>query len=287
MHAVTTRLYETQLGSLNKFRCPLWHPAFLNPIPPPSDMIVFPREAVTITQSGRIPVVANVNLVMLYNQGQCYRRQKISDRGDRCEFFRFDRDAVIDSVSRFDPSVADCPDQPFRFSHGYISGELFIKQRRLLKQVEQGVYDQHPIKWDEDIIEILDETVAQIFKNRGTKQVGAGPAALRQRKQLVFDTQAYLSQKYFEKLSLQEMATELDASPFHLCRIFKSDTGLTIHDYITRIRLRVAIENIQNGTRDLTRLALDLGFSSHSHFTAAFRKAFRLTPSQWRKQILG
>jgi AraC-like DNA-binding protein len=41
----------------------------------------------------------------------------------------------------------------------------------------------------------------------------------------------------------------------------------------------MALEPLADGAGDLTRIALDLGFSSHSHFTAAFRRHFGLTPS--------
>ena len=41
-----------------------------------------------------------------------------------------------------------------------------------------------------------------------------------------------------------------------------------------------------SGERDLSRLALDLGYSSHSHFTAAFRRSFDVPPSAARKLLI-
>lgn len=61
--------------------------------------------------------------------------------------------------------------------------------------------------------------------------------------------------------------------------------GTTIHDYLRRQRLRAALEPLAETSTDLARLALDLGFSSHSHFTGAFRREFGRTPSPARDRL--
>jgi AraC-like DNA-binding protein len=55
-----------------------------------------------------------------------------------------------------------------------------------------------------------------------------------------------------------------------------------LYRYLTRLRLRAALERLADGARDLTALALELGFSSHSHFADAFRREFGRTPSDVR-----
>ena len=57
---------------------------------------------------------------------------------------------------------------------------------------------------------------------------------------------------------------------------------MPLHRYLTRLRLRAALERLAGGANDLTALALDLGFSSHSHFADAFRREFGRTPSAVR-----
>jgi AraC-like DNA-binding protein len=51
-----------------------------------------------------------------------------------------------------------------------------------------------------------------------------------------------------------------------------------------RLRLHASLERVAEPGSDLTAVALDLGFASHSHFTAAFRRSFGLTPSALRAQ---
>jgi AraC-like DNA-binding protein len=58
---------------------------------------------------------------------------------------------------------------------------------------------------------------------------------------------------------------------------------MPIHRYLTRLRLRAALERLAGGVHDLTALALEIGFSSHSHFTDVFRREFGRTPSAVRR----
>jgi AraC-like DNA-binding protein len=51
------------------------------------------------------------------------------------------------------------------------------------------------------------------------------------------------------------------------------------------LRLRASLEAIAERSLDLTSVALDHGFSSHSHFTAAFRREWGMTPSDWRARL--
>jgi AraC-like DNA-binding protein len=94
---------------------------------------------------------------------------------------------------------------------------------------------------------------------------------------------AFLASRMSKQVMLTEVAHEVAASPFNFARIFQQQTGLTVHRYLTLLRLRASLERLFDGQVDLTDLALDLGFSSHSHFTDRFRREFGQTPSEVRK----
>ena len=70
-----------------------------------------------------------------------------------------------------------------------------------------------------------------------------------------------------------------------MCRLFRRHAGLPLHRYRRRLRLREALRRLADGERDLTGLALDLGFSEHSHFTNAFRAEFSVPPSGFRSLV--
>ena len=60
-----------------------------------------------------------------------------------------------------------------------------------------------------------------------------------------------------------------------------------MHAYRNDVRLRLSLEAVMDGEQDLSQIALDAGFSSHSHFTSAFRAHFGLTPSGARDARCG
>lgn len=72
---------------------------------------------------------------------------------------------------------------------------------------------------------------------------------------------------------------------FTLARIFKARTGLSLHAYRNQLRLRSALERLREPGVDLIDIALDLGFSSHSHFTETFRRTFGKPPSAVRDSV--
>jgi AraC family transcriptional regulator len=85
--------------------------------------------------------------------------------------------------------------------------------------------------------------------------------------------------------TLSEIAAELRASPVYLTQVFQQVEGLPLYRYQLRLRLARALD-LLGQYDDLTDLALDLGFSSHSHFSAAFRAAYGRTPSEFRRAVL-
>jgi AraC-like DNA-binding protein len=105
----------------------------------------------------------------------------------------------------------------------------------------------------------------------------------RARRDYVTDAKALLEQRFRETLRLDDVARALHVSTFHLCRIFKEETGVPIHRYLNRLRLREAMGSLAAGAVDLTDLALSLGFASHSHFSNAFRKEFGMSPRDVRR----
>lgn len=82
-----------------------------------------------------------------------------------------------------------------------------------------------------------------------------------------------------DRLTLADLAAEVGATPFHLCRSFRAVTGWRLHQFRDQVRVRTALELISRRRGDLTGLALELGYSSHSHFTEAFRRSFGVPPS--------
>ena len=83
------------------------------------------------------------------------------------------------------------------------------------------------------------------------------------------------------RIALETLASEIGVTPVHLTQCFRKSEGMPLYRYQTHLRLGRAIERLPE-SEDITDLALSLGYSSHSHFTAAFRAHTGMTPSQYR-----
>jgi len=100
---------------------------------------------------------------------------------------------------------------------------------------------------------------------------------------LTIGAQTVLARQMADPLPLADLARSVHSSAFHLCRVFRRETGLSLHQYRTRLRLRSALERLAGGDRDTTSLALELGFSSRGHFSDSFRHELGLSPSAFRQ----
>jgi AraC family transcriptional regulator len=110
------------------------------------------------------------------------------------------------------------------------------------------------------------------------------PMTARQRVQRA---RAFIASKPEADHSLEEVAAAAACSPFHLARLFRRHTGMTVRGYRRRLRLAMALEHMADGETDLTGLAIRAGFSDHSHMTRSFRKVFGSTPSALRERLRG
>ena len=83
--------------------------------------------------------------------------------------------------------------------------------------------------------------------------------------------------------SITKLAKVANLSPFHLCHVFREMVGTSIYDYVLHERLAHSLDAVLDGRDDVTAIALDAGFASHSHFTARFRGFFGVTPTAMRR----
>jgi AraC family transcriptional regulator len=99
---------------------------------------------------------------------------------------------------------------------------------------------------------------------------------------LIRRAKEFLEAELSGPIRLKDVGEAVGASPTYLTDLFRRMEGVPLHQYLTHLRLARALIELPHAD-DLTGLALDLGFSSHAHFTAAFRRRFDCTPSQFRQ----
>jgi AraC-like DNA-binding protein len=108
--------------------------------------------------------------------------------------------------------------------------------------------------------------------------------ASRPTRRLIGRTKEFLEAHLSSPIRLSDVARAVGASPTDLTDVFRRVEGTPLHRYLMQLRLARALVELPSAD-DLTTLALGLGFSSHSHFTVTFRRAFGCTPSGYRAAI--
>jgi AraC-like DNA-binding protein len=100
--------------------------------------------------------------------------------------------------------------------------------------------------------------------------------------ELVTNAKRYITERPGERVRLAEVGQALGVSPVYMTDVFRQVEGVPLYQYVLRKRLERAVRLLPAYQSDLSELALDLDFSSHSHFTTAFHQAFGCTPAVFR-----
>ena len=265
--ASVTPLLSTSTLSVGEFHCPpgdaSWHET--NRIGDRAH-VVFPRCSVLIRQLGRAPVLATPNHAMLYNADQHYRRELQHELGDESVFVELAEETLEQLAG----------DDRLRVTHVPTGRQTYLLQHLLVRHLRSRCSDELE----------AEELASRLVQSALTPQVARRRAARERTKaehrELAEAAKSEIAADLSVRRSLGELAQNLHTSPFHLARVFRAETGFTLAGYRQALRLRAALERLPGTDRDLSALALELGFSSHSHFTASFTREFGVPPSAVR-----
>jgi AraC family transcriptional regulator len=266
-------LFENERLVLGEFWCPpesrCWHG--LNSVSA-APHVIFPRTPVTIRQLGRDPVVCDRNHVLFFNPGQRFFRSLRSRDGDRSYYVELAPELMF--------NLAHLSSFPFAF--GPCDPSVFLLQRLAVRHLREPNPD--PLLVEECATEAVGLAIERAHAFHGLR--GKGRDATRAaHREIVDQTKELLAARFRERLTMGEIAAAIGVSRFHLSRVFRSSTGFSLHGYRNQLRLRAALERISDSQARLPALASELGFSSHSHFTAAFRESFGVAPSELRGRV--
>ncbi|MEX5717411.1 helix-turn-helix transcriptional regulator [Geodermatophilus maliterrae] len=94
---------------------------------------------------------------------------------------------------------------------------------------------------------------------------------------------AAMHERYYEPITLTELAAEVFVSPFHFSRIFAKATGVTPGRYLTAVRMFEAKRLLLTSSLTVSDIVCTVGYSSVGTFTSRFTRAVGMTPSQYRE----
>lgn len=94
-----------------------------------------------------------------------------------------------------------------------------------------------------------------------------------------------LKSEYCDRLTLEDLAREAGVHPVHLSRVFRRCKDEGIGEYVHRLRIRVACEQMLAPRKSLAEISLETGFADQSHFTRAFRRITGMSPGAFRNLV--
>ena len=188
-----------------------------------------------------------------------------------------DRALVLRFGNELAPERADRSGDAALASNGLLPAPAMMLRNLLGARLSQGEIDGFEI---EAIgLDLLNVSFDAMRKERSDVR----PAALTRRTRAMERVKEAIAVAPSRKWNVARLAKLANLSPFHLCHVFRQMAGTSIYDYVLQERLAHALDAVLDGDDDLTTVALDAGFASHSHFTARFRGFFGCTPAALRR----
>ena len=209
--------------------------------------------------------VADATRVVFFDPGEPYMVDHPVPGGDRCTALMFDDKTLREAVRhrRGDPQKV--------FGRATLAGSAAMHLAH--RELHAAIRDSDSVQVEETALSLLRQSCGEEEAPR-LRGAAANRAAA-----LATDAQVLIAAMYSGRVTLEILADKLGVSPFRLCRAFRQATGGTLHQHLTNLRLAAALEKLPEYRERLTDLALDLGFSSHSHFTHAFRGRYGRSPA--------
>jgi len=235
--------------------------------------LVFPYRGVYVRHLGQDQAVADANQVLFFNANESYRVSHPVAGGDACLILRLSEPLLRELVPR--DILRHAHSLGFRLQRLRIDPRAQMLVALLRHSLRENVAE--PLE-----AESLALTLVQRALGPRTAHT-AGATVGRQR--LVDRVKLVLMNDPARRWTLAEIGAELRCSPVYLTQVFQQVEGLPLYRYQLRLRLARALDLLSQYD-DLTTLSLELGFSSHSHFSAAFREAYGRSPSEFRHSAL-
>jgi len=124
------------------------------------------------------------------------------------------------------------------------------------------------------VVKVLDRFTESVYENRNIKNVD-----------IIRKTREFIRANYKKKIRLIDISKAVYLSPYYLSHIFKKETGSTLLEYLTKVRIEESKYLLENTQWNTTRISFEVGYSDQSYFCKAFKKSESISPSDYRKRM--
>jgi AraC family transcriptional regulator len=230
--------------------------------------LVLVRRGCFAAQVGRRHLLADPATALLYDDGADYRISQPAAGGDDC--------LLVEPAEALREEI-----------FGKVRGAYGRTQFRLSPAAVRAHAATLRLLWSDrcDPLAKEEAAVALLAAVRACEGTAEADGLRRRGRRAVARVRALLHDDLSRNLGIAALAREADCSPFHLMRLFREETGLTLRSYRSRVRASMALYRIAQGERDLSALAADIGFSSHAHMTDTMRMLFGEPPRRLRAAL--
>jgi AraC family transcriptional regulator len=243
----------------------------------PEFQCALPYRGLLVWHVGRDQVVGDANQVLFVTGGEAYRVSQPLASGYAELIVTPSIDVLTELTHGTGVTLAAHP--LFRRRSRRATPWLQSFRARFLSWAHDGAAPDSAEGASGDALEAEELVLALLRAALHEEKAGNEPNGSTQR--LIRRTKAFLEAELANPIKLSDVSRAVGASPAYLTHVFRRVEGTSLHRYLVQLRLARALVELPR-VDDLTTLAVDIGFSSHSHFTAAFRRAFGTTPSEFR-----
>ena len=208
---------------------------------------------------------ADSSTAIVYDEGAEFCTSHPTDGGDDCTVFTLEHELMAEL---FGPRRRD--DQ-IEYRMGPAAQAAHLSAHAGMKR-----HDGDRLATEEIALGLLHAVSSNSVVVQGPGTAGA------RRRRIVDAAKRFLNDQLDSNLGLAEVSREVGCSPYHLMRLFRAGTGQSLRGYRSRLRVATAMDRLARGEGDLAGLAVDLGFSSHSHLSNTFRSLLGLSPGELR-----
>ena len=235
--------------------------------------LVFPYRGVYVRHLGSEQAVAEANQVLFFNASEGYRISHPVQGGDASLTLVISEPVLRELAPH--TFLRDSPTLAFRQQRRRIDARAQVLVALLGHSLRHHIAE--PLEAESLALTLVQRTLGPRTTHAAAASVG--------RQLLVDRAKLVVTSDLARRWTLSEIAAEVRCSPVYLTQVFQQVEGLPLYRYQLRLRLARALDLLAQYD-DLTTLSLDLGFSSHSHFSAAFREAYGRSPSEFRQSAL-
>ncbi len=265
-----SRLLDTETIALRNIRCSgaCRHRSAEECVP--ATHLVFPYRGVYLRHVGSDQAVADANHLLFFNADEGYRISHPLAGGDASLSLALSEPVLQELAPP--PLLSSRTTPGFRRQHLRIDPRAQALVALLRHSLENATIE--PLEAEGLVLTL-------VCRSLGPRTSHASGAS-HSRRRLADRVKVLLAGDLSRRWSLAEIAAEIGGSPVYLTQVFQQTEGIPLYRYHLRLRLARALDLIAR-YEDLSALAADLGFSSHSHFASAFRQAYGRSPTSFKR----